>query len=397
MKVTPTQVESTILELIRAAFPLGESAARLPDLEDTDWPLLVKTADHHGLASLVFASLKKSGLLSLAPKSAIETLRLAYVRASVANQQAFQELSFLIDRFEREKIPLIILKGGALGVTIYPDIALRPMGDLDLLIAPDTVERATHALVDQGYVSYAEMADGFANRFSVEQAFLRKGSRPSQIDLHWHAFTTPYYFERMPVEWFQRRTMEISINGRRAFAFSPTAQLMHLSAHYMMHSYRRLIWSYDMALLIARCYRQIDWEDLIESAAEFGLSQVLYEALSEVRERWGVRVPVAYYERLRTIQMPWRGRVIYAATNKLSDAELDVLKGLGLKGARRKSAYWLRVMFPSRGYMKTRYGINNRGLMPLYYLRRAGKAAHLLARASFFVTRNAILPRRASG
>ncbi len=395
--MTLTHIESTIVELIRAAFPFGQSAALLPDLEDTDWPLLVKTADHHGLAPLVFASLKKSGLSSVGPKSEIATLRMAYVRTSVANHQAFQELSFLVDRFEREKIPLIILKGGALGVTIYPDIALRPMGDLDLLITPDAVERATLALIKQGYVAYAEMADGFANRFSVAQTFFKKGNRPSQIDLHWHAFTTPYYFERIPVEWFRRRTMEISINNRRAFAFSPTAQLLHLSAHYMMHSYQRLIWSYDLALLVARYYGQIDWEDIIESAAEFGLSQVLYEALSEVRERWGVRVPVASYERLLTIQMPWRGRMIFAATNKLSDAELDVLKGLGLKGTRRKSAYWLRVMFPSRGYMQTRYQINNRGLMPLYYLRRAGKAAHLIARAGFFVTRNTILSRRASG
>jgi putative nucleotidyltransferase-like protein len=395
--MTLTHIESTIVGLIRAAFPLGQSAAPLPDLEGTDWPLLVKTAEHHGLAPLVFASLKKIGLLSAGPKSEIETLRLNYVRASVANQQAFQELSFLLDRFEREKIPLIILKGGALGTTIYPDVALRPMGDLDLLIAPDAVERATLALIEQGYVAYAEMAHRFANRFSVAQAFFRKGSRPSQIDLHWHAFTTPYYFERIPIEWFRRRTMEISINHRRAFAFSPTAQLLHLSAHYLMHSYRRLIWSYDLALLISRYDGQIDWKDISDSAAEFGLSQVLYEALSEVRERWGVTIPAASYELLRTIQMPWRGRMIFAAANKLSDAELDVLRGLGLKGTRRKSTYWLRVMFPSRGYMQTRYQLNNRGLMPLYYLRRAGKAAQMIARAGFFVTRKTILSRRASG
>lgn len=390
-----THIENTIIGLIRAAFPLGEGTAQSPDLEDTDWQLLVKTAGHHGLAPLVFASLKKSGLISRAPKSATDTLRMAYVRASVANNQAFQELSVLVDCFERENIPLIVLKGGALGMTIYPEIALRPMGDLDLLTDPESVERAAQTLISQGYVAYAEMADGFSNRFSVEQAFLKMGNRPSQIDLHWHPFTTPYYFERVPLGWFRQRTMEILINNRRAFAFSPTAQLLHLSAHYMMHSYRRLIWSYDLALLVARYARQIDWEDLIESAAGFGLSQVLYEALSEVRERWNVDVPVASYERLRTIQMPWRGRMIFAAANKLSDAEMDVLKGLGLKGAGRKSAYWLRVMFPSRGYMQTRYQINNRGLMPLYYLRRAGKAAHLIARAGFFVTQKTILSRLA--
>jgi hypothetical protein len=386
--------EGVLVELIRAAFPFDESAARLPDLKEQDWPLLVKTASDHGIAPLVFAALKESELLSAIPKSAVESLRLAYLRASVANHLAFQELSFWIDRFEREQIPLIVLKGGALGVTIYPDIALRPMGDLDLLIAPEAVERATRALIEEGYVAFAEMAPEFASRFSVEQSFFRKGNRPSQIDLHWHVFTTPYYFERIPVEWFRQRTMEISVNKRRAFAFSPTAQLLHLSAHYMLHNYRRLIWSYDLALLVARCFRQIDWEDVIKAAAEFGLSQALYEALSEVRERWGVRIPLAAYERLRTVRTPWKGRVVFAATDELSDAELDMLKGLGLKGARRKSAYWLSVIFPSPGYMRTRYRINNRGWMPLYYLRRVGKAAHLIARTSLFITRKTILSRR---
>jgi Uncharacterised nucleotidyltransferase len=394
MPLTPT--ESTLVELIRAAFPFDEGAARSPDLQDKDWPLLVKTASDHGIAPLVFAALKKSELLGTAPKSATETLRLTYLRAGVANHLAFQELSFWVDRFGREQIDLVVLKGGALAVTIYPDIALRPMGDLDLLITPDAVERATRALIEEGYVAFAELTPEFANKFSVEQSFFRKGNRPSQIDLHWHVFTTPYYFERIPVEWFRQRTMEISINNGRVLAFLPTAQLLHLAAHYMFHNYRRLIWSYDLALLVARCFRQIDWEDVIKAAAEFGLSQALYEALTEVRERWGVRIPVTYYERLRTVRTPWKGRVVFAATDELSDAELDMLKGLGLKGSLRKSAYWLSVIFPSPGYMRTRYRINSRRWMPLYYLRRVGKAAHLIARTSLFITRKTLLSRRAT-
>jgi len=41
------------------------------------------------------------------------------VRTSLGNQLAFQELAAWLDRFERDKIPAIILKAGALAVMLY--------------------------------------------------------------------------------------------------------------------------------------------------------------------------------------------------------------------------------------------------------------------------------------
>src|SRR5436305_13955984 len=96
-----TTVEGTLIELIRTAFPFNESAAPLPDLGKLDWLSLVATAAHHGLAPLTFAALKKGALLKDAPAGALAALRLAYVRTSVANQLAFQELAAWLDRFER--------------------------------------------------------------------------------------------------------------------------------------------------------------------------------------------------------------------------------------------------------------------------------------------------------
>src|SRR3954464_8067206 len=98
-----TMVEGALIELIRTALPFNESAAPLPDPGKIDWPSLVQTAARHGLAPLAFAALKKCALLKDAPASALESLRLAYVRTSVANQLAFQELAVWLDRFERDR------------------------------------------------------------------------------------------------------------------------------------------------------------------------------------------------------------------------------------------------------------------------------------------------------
>src|SRR5581483_1982598 len=273
--------------LIRAAYPFDERRASPPDIKASDWPLLVETAVPHGLAPLAFAALKKCSLVEVAPATAVASLRLAYLRASFANQLAFQELGGLLDRFERDHIPVILLKGAALAPALYDDHALRPMGDLDLLVPREAAGQAQAALIEEGFTAATEMARGFAEAFEVERSFLRLGGRPAQIDLHWHAFTMAYYAGRVPIDWFWQRTMAIEVNGRRAWTFSPAAQLLYLSAHYLQHDYRRLIWSYDIARLLTRYASQIDWHEAVEAAAAFGLSPVLGEALREVCGQWG--------------------------------------------------------------------------------------------------------------
>jgi hypothetical protein len=46
----------------------------------------------------------------------------------------FDVLERLLLEFSKKGIEVILLKGAALAVTLYPDNTLRPMGDLDLLI-----------------------------------------------------------------------------------------------------------------------------------------------------------------------------------------------------------------------------------------------------------------------
>lgn len=364
----------------------------MPGFDRLDWSRFVEAAAQHGLAPLAFAALKKFDRLCVTPAAAIEALRLAYVRASVGNRLAFDELAALLDSFHRAGIAVVILKGGALAQTLYDEIALRPMGDLDLLIPRQAIREVESALIEQGYSASSDITHDYSDEFSAERSFLRMGKRPSQIDLHWHAFTTAYYFERIPIQWFWRRTAEVCVNNRRALTFSPSAQLLYLSSHYMLHQYRRLIWSYDLALLIARYEREIDWDEVVEAATSFGLSQVVCDALSEVRELWGVTAPEAE-GRLRAVQTAWKDRLMFAALALPSGGEIGLVSGLSMQGFRKKLAFGLRHVFPSAGYMRARFQIRSRALLPLCYLWRAVRGGWLIGRGSLLLLRAAISSR----
>jgi transposase len=388
----PTTVEPALIQLIRTASPFSGPAEKMADFDQYDWPRLVTAASVHGLAPLLFAALKRSDHQFAIPAIERERLRWAYVRSSVSSRFAFQELSRWLDYFKRNQIPVIVLKGGALALTLYDDSSMRPMGDLDLLIPRDSMAQAQAALIEEGYQASIEMARGFKDRFCVEQSFVRLDKRPAQIDLHWHAFTSPYYSERIPIEWFWRRTVEYRVNTRHALTLSPTAQLLYLSAHYMLHDFKRLIWSYDLALLIARRRQHIDCDEAIAAATKFGLVPILANTLAEVREYWGVALPTLEL-RLHDLHTTWKERTIVA----LMSNGIGLPGELSLRGTRKKLAYSLRVLFPSPEYLRKRYQLRRPGLLPLCYLWRVGKSAGLISRVGLYTIGAAFRSRAPRG
>jgi hypothetical protein len=79
--------------------------------------------------------------------------------------------------FSAQGIAYVVMKGVHVRECIYPDPALRPASDIDILIAPHDRRRAAQLLLDNGFT-----AQVLPNNVSFEASF-RKG--PVDIDLHW--------------------------------------------------------------------------------------------------------------------------------------------------------------------------------------------------------------------
>ena len=389
--MSATQLDSAeraLVNLIRHAFPLTPDAPTAP-VTVTDWSQLVRAAETHALAPLAYAALNQSGRSNDAPASVRDQLRVAYLRSNVANWLAFQELDCLLEMFGREQIPVVVLKGGALAHALYGDPALRPMMDLDLLMPSSYQMRVSDLLAQQGYSSPTELAKGFGERFSNYQGFERGGNRPSHLEIHWHLFKSPYYCERIPIDWFWDRTMEISIGGARARVFDPNAQLVHLCAHFALHHQAaRLLWSYDIARFLTRYGSKLDWSQVIDAAKRFGLSQAIELSLARVVETWQIPLPADVFQRLRAARPTLGQRIAFAMlTAPRGEARviLDTLSAPDLSG---RLAFGLRHIFPSAEYMRERYRIREMRLLPLYYARRPADGARKLGRSMISMITN---------
>lgn len=368
--------------------PFGGNAIAPPLLQAREWNAVARAGREHGLVPILYDSLVRGDGLDRLPPDVAESLSQVSFRTGLANWLAFAGLEQILSWFEREQIPAVLLKGAALAHTVYADPGLRPMADLDVLVPQAAFPRARAIMIEHNYEPILESGDGFDWHFAHSQGFSGRGARPILVELHWHLFGLPYYRERVPIEWFWNRTRTVCLGKRMAHVFSPEAQVVHLAAHLVLHHHRRpLVWSYDLALVLSQWREQIRWEQVIESAGAFGLSEVLCSALALVEQVWGVSTPEHAWT-LLDAQVSLRERLLSAAITAERVEARDVWDGLQMPGLRSKLGYFRQVLFPGVEYMRTRYHIADPRWVPLYYLARLGRGAYLFFRSGLSMTRN---------
>jgi hypothetical protein len=377
-----------LTQLIRAAYPFDERAVAAPTLNADEWNIVAQIAWANNLTPMLYAALLRCENAGQPPVALAETLQSAYHQTKIANWVALRELGELLAIFEREKIPAILLKGAALAKTVYPNIAMRPMGDIDILFARDDAPCARDILIARGFALNLEPTENFQTRFACEQAFTRGGPYPMMFEVHWHLFNLPYYRARVPMDWFWQRTQAMCVNDQPARVFAPEAQILHLAAHAVLHHQgHNLLAAYDLALTLA-CYRdQIDWAAVIDAARAFGLSRIVQANLARVRETWDVAAPAQVETRLAR-NAGVHERVLFAITTSPHVEARDLWDGMNLPDAKSRLIFFKSILFPSRNYMQQRYGITAARALPLHYARRLARGAQMFARSVMAMARN---------
>jgi hypothetical protein len=156
--------------------------------EISSWELFLRLAAHHKIAPLVAhaTALSKASL----PDHVASSLR---SRAAENTVEAFRYLVEL-DRIQgllmSSGIRTIALKGVPLSVSAFGNLALRDVGDIDLLIDPSDAERADTILRESGLKRHEPSAlltrrrRSFYTRFHKDYTYSAE-TRGFEIDLHW--------------------------------------------------------------------------------------------------------------------------------------------------------------------------------------------------------------------
>ena len=157
--------ERKLTQFIRAALPFEDEAVDAPAMDADAWNVVAQIAWANNLTPVLYAAWMQSEDSSV-PPALVETLQDAYHQTKLANWVAFREVGELISIFEREKIALVLLKGAALAKTVYPAIAMRPMGDVDIFIRRDDAPRVRDILIARGFAIGLEPRQDYYSLFA---------------------------------------------------------------------------------------------------------------------------------------------------------------------------------------------------------------------------------------
>jgi hypothetical protein len=355
----------------------------LPPPKSIPWQAVLPVLDASGLGAIVYALTRP--VQQAMPPDAVETLKRSYYRSIALNTRLVHQLAHVGKELSRSGATILLLKGAALAQQLYGHAGLRPIGDIDLTVAPEHVAACRQILIELGYVPrHHGVRVAELRSQNNQEMFDPQNSHQAPVELHWHLFDTPYYHHHVPMDWFWANSETYSIVGQSFQVLSPVANLVYLPAHLALHhKYDSLHSHLDLALLIAKEQNRLDWGMVFSTAQSFELLTVLRETLDRLATCWPslpIRGPHGRYQSLAPTQTDTR--LFRLLTAESSDTSLNIYTTLAsLPGFSARAQYLWTNLFPRPAYMQRKYRFEKPWQLPYWYAYRLVMGITRLARA----------------
>jgi len=285
----PTELQA-LLWLLRCAIG-NEKDAWDPGWDKSiDWAKFLACAERHRVGAFLHWRLPARAREAL-PSAVLGELGRTAEQGTHRSLQRASQLVRIARQFADSGIPVASVKGPLLALSLYGELGQRHAGDIDLLVAPDDVERADALLRAQGY---ERMEPGFEltpvqfrqiRRFKRDAVYISRDSG-IRIELGWRLFNIA---ERCKAEFEWR-----DFAGQKIAVLRPDDNILYLFAHGARHGWFRLFWLVDVALLLAD--DRTDWPALARSARGLGVERSVSQGAALAGDLLGAPVPAAVAE-----------------------------------------------------------------------------------------------------
>ncbi len=262
-------------------------------LSADDWNRFIDFARNHGIAPVLYHALKDSRPGSLSDNS-LQELRNIYFRSAKRNMLLYHELGKVLRALREAGIPVILLKGACLAEAVYGNIALRSMGDVDLLVKKEDMARAEQILSSLGYSA------GYDFLIEDEKASCHHlpplvGLKKLSVEVHWNIVDFAHFavLEENEIGNIWRRARPVVIAEAPVFMLSPEDLLLHLCLHLsLQHLFDMRLRGFLDLKKVIECYGDaIDWESLRERAHRWGVDRAVCLTLYFAEQWVGLNLP----------------------------------------------------------------------------------------------------------
>jgi hypothetical protein len=291
-----------VLRALRAHF----TGSALVDTVDatSDWGRTARWAETEGVAPLICAKIEELPPHPPIPSDVITTLRSVRQVCARNNLRWAGELRAIVTAFAIEGIGVVLLKGLALADEVYGNLALRPSGDIDVLVPETDLGKAEAILMRRGYAPVETWhSTAWYRAHHHHLAPLKNNQSGMTVEIHRH-IVPPRWTKRLPVADLHARARTASIAGTRVGVLCPEDMILHLAMHLVENvcavGRARLLLLCDVAQTVKRFGKELSWPSVLKTAASYDVRWQVWLALSAARTLLGADIPPLVLRELRS-------------------------------------------------------------------------------------------------
>jgi len=253
------------------------------DLQDYRNEKLMERSMHEGIDGLLLPMIE-----GIETDEIHEEVREAYRSRLREKKAGYLRMNHVcaqvLDALNAAEIPVICMRGLAVSSKLYGDRAhLRPQSDIDLLFHIEQMMDAKQVLWDIGFrPDHAYQNIFVRGDISLDLHHEPLGIERIQAWKHLTSLRAPDFFT-------EARDGELA--GESALLIGSKVELPYLCFHAMKHSFERLIWLYDIALLSNKIDADDAWDEVLKGIETYALQRPCFYALSYVKKHLQAAVP----------------------------------------------------------------------------------------------------------
>jgi hypothetical protein len=365
--VGPAPSEPDLTSLAAYLRPPGEA---LPALDLT----ICEQLREQGIGPLVYRALRERHLLHTQPTLVRQELRRLYREEAILEPFRREEVARVLDGLAHAGVRALVFKGTALAYTCYPEPALRPRLDTDLLIRRDAVDAASRVFERLGCTRALRTAGELVtHQFTYVSA---RHGLDIAFDVHWKLSDPQAFADLFSFEELDRAAIPAPALARTARAFGDEHALLVACTHRVAHHFDKEIlgFLYDIDLL-SRRLDVLAWDRVAAMAATKRIRRVTLRGLDLASQLLGTPIPERVLLELGAPSPPVAEEPTAAYLND-GLRRVDILRSdLRELGWRRRLKLIREHLLPAPSYVLQSYGQTRRETLPFLYLIRIVRGA----------------------
>ncbi len=321
----------------------------------------LKIAQKHGVASLFCYHLRHSAdwekLTSHHQDICLRRLKLEAGLDAIRDVEESAVLQALVSA----QIPMLLLKGAALGRSHYPESYLRTRSDIDLLILPRDIKNVSEILSGLGFTCGGPLYKN--HQFTFTKIGLNDFT--VNFDVHWRLTNLPEYARIFDFEELLKASSTIE-RSNNIPSLSEYHALILACIHLVsnpQHIQNRLIWLHDIHLLLTKM-SSINLQRFIALAGERGVLEICREVICTTQRHFNTELSPELTELLpEELSLPEQSRYRKSYLALIVD-DLRILPDM-----LSRSKLLRELILPPADEILMKYDCANKAMLPFLYAR----------------------------